>query len=271
MNISENKVRKKTIEDFDNQWKLQGDLNEDYWASDEILIDQFSNIFAKIEVKNKVIADVGAGTGRIIRTLFKYDPKFIFAIEPSPTGRAEISKNFMNKKNLNIIASDGLNFKTAEPCDIIFSLGVIHHIKNPTDVLKNIKSNLKSKGKVVLWVYGYENNELYIYVYKCLSFFTKKLPDGIVYKIASLLNIIIQPYIFLCKYINLPMKNYWLNVFNKCGMQKRRDMIFDQLNPAYAKFYKKNEIEKELLDAGFTNLRFHHRHNYSWSIVGENN
>ena len=108
-------------------------------------------------------------------------------------------------------------------------------------------------------------------VYKCLSFFTKKLPDGIVYKIASLLNIIIQPYIFLCKYINLPMKNYWLNVFNKCGMQKRRDMIFDQLNPAYAKFYKKNEIEKELLDAGFTNLRFHHRHNYSWSIVGENN
>ena len=62
MNISENKVRKKTIEDFDNQWKLQGDLNEDYWASDEILIDQFSNIFAKNEVKNKVIADVGAGT-----------------------------------------------------------------------------------------------------------------------------------------------------------------------------------------------------------------
>ena len=33
---------------------------------------------------------------------------------------------------------------------------------------------------------------------------------------------------------------------------------------------KKNEIEKELLDAGFVNLKFHHRHNYSWTVVGEN-
>ena len=30
------KVRKKTVQDFDDQWKLQGELNEDYWASDEI-------------------------------------------------------------------------------------------------------------------------------------------------------------------------------------------------------------------------------------------
>ena len=41
-----NKIRNKTIRDFNNQWKLQGDLNEDYWASDELLNDQFSNIFS---------------------------------------------------------------------------------------------------------------------------------------------------------------------------------------------------------------------------------
>jgi len=29
--------------------------------------------------------------------------------------------------------------------------------------------------------------------------------------------------------------------------EKRKDMIFDQLNPAYAKYYKKQEIEKELM------------------------
>ena len=34
-----------------------------------------------------------------------------------------------------IIQSDGLNFKTDEQCDIAFSLGVIHHIKNPLDIL----------------------------------------------------------------------------------------------------------------------------------------
>ena len=57
------KIRNKTIRDFNNQWKLQGDLNEDYWASDEILFDQFANVFYANEVKDKIIADVGAGTG----------------------------------------------------------------------------------------------------------------------------------------------------------------------------------------------------------------
>ena len=70
--------------------------------------------------------------------------------------------------------------------------------------------------------------------------------------------------------INLPLKNYWINVFNKYGWEKRKDVIFDQLNPAYAKYYKKDEIEKELIDAGFSNLKIHHRHNYSWTVVGEN-
>jgi len=264
------KVRKKTVQDFDDQWKLQGELNEDYWASDEILFDQFANLFSANEVKDKVIADVGAGTGRVLKTLLKYKPKKVFAVEPSPTGVLEISKNLPNYNNLVIVKSDGLEFKTTEPCDIILSLGVIHHIKDPTDILKNIKKNLRPNGKIIIWVYGYENNLPYIIFYKFLSFFTQKLPDKIVYKIASFLNFLLQPYIFLCKYINLPLKDYWMKVFSKCGWQKRNDMIFDQLNPAYAKYYKKSEIEKELLDAGFANLKFHHRHGYSWTVTGEN-
>jgi len=265
-----NKVREKTVKDFDNQWKLQGELNDDYWASDQILFDQFSNLFSIQEVKDKIIADVGAGTGRVLKTLIKYAPKKIYAIEPSSAGVTEISKNLKNNENLSIVQSDGLKFKTPELCDIIFSLGVIHHIKHPTDVLKNIKNNLKSKGKIVIWVYGYENNLIYIFFYKILSSFTQKLPDKIVYKIAGFLNLLLQPYIYVCKYINLPLRNYWLKVFNKCGWKKRNDMIFDQLNPAYSKYYKKKEIEKELLDAGFINLKFHHRHGYSWTVVGEN-
>ena len=35
-------------------------------------------------------------------------------------------------------------------------------------------------------------------------------------------------------------------------------------------YYQKHEIEKGLLDAGFVNLKFHHRHGYSWTVVGEN-
>ena len=45
---------------------------------------------------------------------------------------------------MTVIEKNGSDFATSEPCDYIFSLGVIHHIKNPTDTLKNIKrDNIK--------------------------------------------------------------------------------------------------------------------------------
>ena len=271
MNSLETKVRKKTICDFDEQWELHGgDLNEDYWASDEVLLDQFSSLFDINEIKNKLISDVGAGTGRIVKTLLKYNPKRVFAIEPSSNGVNHIKNNLQKYSNLTVLQSDGLKFKTPELCDVITSLGVIHHIKNPTDVLKNIRSNLKPKGKIIIWVYGYENNAPYIMLYKLLSIITKVLPNKLLYKFSALLNILILPYIFLCRFLKLPLKNYFLKVFSKFGWKKRKDAIFDQLNPAYAKYYKKHELEKELTDAGFVNLKFHHRHNYSWTVVGEN-
>ena len=120
----ENKIRDKTISDYNDQWKLQGELSEDYWASDEILFDQFSNLFSANEVKNKIIADVGAGTGRVIKTLFKYNPKKVYAIEPSDTGVNQISNNLKKYSNLKVVQSDALKFKTPELCDVIFSKNI---------------------------------------------------------------------------------------------------------------------------------------------------
>jgi hypothetical protein len=50
--------------------------------------------------------------------------------------------------------------------------------------------------------------------------------------------------------------------------EKQRLIIYDQLNPAYAKYYMKREAVKLLLDGGFINVRVHHRHGYSWTVIG---
>ena len=266
-----NLIRKKTIKDFNNQWKLQGDLNDDYWASSEIILDQFNEVYPITNIDNKVVGDIGAGTGRLVKTFLDYNPKKIYAVEPSTMGMGKLRERFDDNKKIELINSDGLNFKTSELCDTIFSIGVIHHIKNPVDVLVNIRKNLKKNGKIVIWVYGYENNLLYIIFYKIISIFSKYIPDRLLYIFANLLNLILVPYIALCSFFNLPLKKYLLNVFYKCGWKKRNDIIFDQLNPEYAKYYKKEEIIKELQEAGYSNIQSSHRHEYSWALVGENN
>jgi hypothetical protein len=49
---------------------------------------------------------------------------------------------------------------------------------------------------------------------------------------------------------------------------KRRLAIYDQLNPAYAKYYTREEAAALLAAAGFVDIRLHHRHGYSWSVIG---
>ena len=260
-------IRKRTVKDFGNQWKIHGKIDEDYWSSDQYFKDYFKNHFNPKVLKNKVVGDVGSGSGRIIQMLSKYKLKKIYAIEPSIAGIKKIRENLSNLKNLRILNKTGNKFKTDKLCDFIFSMGVIHHIKDPEDILKNIYKNLKKKGYFILWVYGYENNYVYILFYNLISKITKKLPDKILDFFSSILNILIEPYIFLCRYINLPLKKYLINNFSKFSWEKRKYVIFDQLNPTYAHFYTKKELRKLLNNANFKNLRFFHKDKYSWTVV----
>ncbi len=261
-------TRKKTITDFGDQWDIHGKI-EDEWTSKEKFRDHFGNIFDPSAINNKIVCDVGSGCGRIIKFISRHNPKIIYAVEPSSEGVNAIKKNLSDLTNLKILNTSGELFKTDELCDYIISIGVIHHIKNPIDVLKNIRNNLKENGKLVIWVYGYENNLLYLIFYKTVCQITKKLPNNILNFFSSILNVLIEPYIFLCRFINLPLKGFLLNVFSKCSWKRRKYIIFDQLNPEYAHYYKKEELEEELGKAGFSDLKFYHRHKYSWTVVCE--
>ena len=59
------------------------------------------------------------------------------------------------------------------------------------------------------------------------------------------------------------------SVLARFPRDKRRLVIYDQLNPAYAKYYREHEARALLSDAGFRNVRLHHRHGYSWTVIGE--
>ena len=262
-------IRKKTIQDFGNQWRIHGEIKKNFWSSKLMFKDHFGKLFNPIKIKNKTICEIGSGSGRILAMILNYNPKLLYAVEPSISGYKKIKKNFNNFKNLKklkIINKSGENFKISRKFDYIFSIGVLHHIINPSDVIKNARRHLKKNGSFLIWVYGYENNKLYLRIYNFLCIITKILPDKLLDILSSSLNYLIEPYIYLCKFINLPLKNYLIKVFSKCGWKERKYIIFDQLNPEYAKYYKKEELKQLLKKNGFNKLEFYHRHKYSWTV-----
>ena len=80
------------------------------------------------EIKNKTIAEIGVGSGRILKNLLHFSPKTIYGIEPSQA--INVAKTILNSDKINFlnIKAEELNFENE--IDYIFSIGVIHHIPN---------------------------------------------------------------------------------------------------------------------------------------------
>ena len=258
---------KESFKEFGDQFLFYTNIDEkDYWGGLDIFIDQLRPFDPK-KVKNKTIMEVGIGNGRVLKHLLKFHPKKIFAVDPANSIKIAKENNPSKKIDFFNYKAEDINFQ--KKFDYVFSLGVIHHIPDYSTACKNIYNSLKKKGKFIGWVYGNEGNELYIFIFNNLRRITIKLPDNILRIICHLLNISCYMYVFLCKILPLPMRNYMLRIFNKCSYKKRNLMIFDQLNPSFSKYFKKEELEILLKKSGFKKFQLIHRHKYSWTIIAE--
>ena len=262
-----NYKRRDTIKDFGKQFKYHNKI-DDYWGGEE-MINDIVNPFDLSIVRNKIICEMGVGSGRILKNLIKLSPKKIYAIEPSES--IEVAKKNNEYSEVEIlfkkISGQVIDFKNE--IDYIFSIGVIHHIPDAEIVCKKIYESLKPKGKFIIWLYGKEGNELYLLIFNNLRKITRYMPDKFLNLFSIFLNLFLSIYIFFCKYLNLPLKNYMINVLKKCSFEKRKYIIFDQLNPSYSKYYTKQDVETLLTKSGFKKFEVFNRHQYSWTAIAE--
>ena len=216
------------------------------------------------------VLEVGSGSGRILHMIYSYGPSQLIGIEPSK-GFENLKINTATLKNLHLENTTGSKF-IYKDLDVVISFGVIHHIPMADEVIENVYKNLKTGGLFIMWVYGYENNKVYVILQKLLRSFTRKLPDNVLDKFSYLLSHVFDFYGRTSKTFfssRLPLSNYFENVFSKCGRIQKKYIIFDQLNPAYSKYYKKFEVIDLLKRAGFNEIEMFHRHNYSWTAIAK--
>lgn len=154
------------------------------------------------------------------------------------------------------------------PFDLVVSIGVLHHIPEPAPVVAAAYRALRPGGQLFAWLYAKEDNRLYLALVLPLRAVTKRLPDRMLDVVVRVLDLPLVAYIALCRSLPLPMRDYMRNVVGRMAPDKRRLIIFDQLNPGYAKYYTRAEAEALFATAGFSNIQLHNRHGYSWSVVG---
>ena len=257
----------KVIKDFGRQWSIYRD-NEGFYSSDELFSDIISPFLKSEDVKNcKKVAEIGSGTGRIVNMLLRAEAKHVVAIEPSDSFEV-LCHNLQQPEKVTCLKITGDQLPAYGDLDYAFSIGVLHHIPNPKPVIEAAFRALRPGGCFLIWLYGKEGNSWYPALIMPLRMHTKHIPHFMPVFLVELMYWPLVLYVKFCHLIPLPLRGYLLSVFEKMSPEKRRLIIYDQLNPSYAKYYTRREAEKLLKDGKFGNVRIHHRHKYSWTVIG---
>ena len=256
----------KTIDRYSVQW-TKYTHHEGYYGSDVLFSDIVEPLLSPSDFTDRKIADIGSGNGRTVDMLLGTRPSKVLAIEPSRSFQV-LEEKYKTNNLVQLLNLTGDKLPPESQLDYVISLGVLHHIPKPDPVVRSAYKALKKGGKILIWLYGREGNELYLFFITPLRFTTKHLPHSLLAGLSWFVDLLLFPYMKLCKFLSLPMKKYMLNYLNKLSSDDRRLTIYDQLNPNHAKYYSRQEAIDLLKRNGFYDIKIHHRHGYSWSVLG---
>jgi SAM-dependent methyltransferase len=263
-------IDQQTIRDFGEQWTTYQD-SEGFFGSLALLAD-FIAPFPIERFRNARVADIGAGTGRFVVSLLEAGASHVVAVEPSAS--AEVVQRKVNDVGRNdrvtVLNIRGDELPPDLALDYAISVGVLHHIMQPEHVVAAVHAALKPGGKFVIWLYGREGNALYLALALPLRLLSKHLPRQGKAFLAHLLNWPLSAYIAICRRSRsdrLPLRRYMADILGKLDPAQRHLVIYDQLNPHYAKYYTGDQARRLMESAPFE-VDLHHRKGYSWVVIG---
>jgi 2-polyprenyl-3-methyl-5-hydroxy-6-metoxy-1,4-benzoquinol methylase len=260
-------LQAKTIADFGEQWTQYPD-SDGFFGSVELFDDIFAPLLSARDVSGKRVAEIGAGAGRFVNVLASEGAAHIVAVEPSVAVHVLRDNTQGFRDRITYLDVTGDRLPSSGDLDYVFIIGVLHHIPEPDPVVAASFRALKPGGKLAVWLYGREGNSLYLTLVSVLWSFTRRVPHRGLEIFVDALYPMFWIYMMACRRLPLPLAAYMRRVMLPLTPAKRRVVIYDQLNPAYAKYYTRQEAHDVLARHGFTDIRIHHRHGYSWTVVG---
>lgn len=194
--------------------------------------------FTPVDWEGKKVLDAGCGMGRNSYWPMHYGAASITAFdhdERSVTRTKETLKDFPSAEVLYKSVYD-IDWK--DLYDITFSVGVIHHLKDPKKAVERIVDALKPGGTLLIWVYSYEGNEWIVrFVNPVRIHITSKLPLAAVHALSYLFSVPLYLFVKLFK-----GPSPYFEQLSHFDLWHINSIVFDQLIPDIANYWKKDEV-----------------------------
>ncbi len=220
--------------------------------------------FAKEDWNGKAFVDVGCGMGRNSYWPMSDGAASGVAVDVDDRSLAAARRNLSGFPKVEVRRQSAYDIEEADTFDIAFSIGVIHHLEFPEKALAAMARSVKPGGQVAVWVYGYENNEWIVtFLNPLRKALFSKLPIGFVH----FLSLLPTAVLWLLLRLGFGRIEYF-RLIRSFGFAHLRSIVFDQMLPIIANYWRKDEVETLLEGAGLVDIDIRWVNQMSWAAVG---
>ena len=218
----------------------------------------------KSDWHGKRFLDVGCGIGRNSWWPLTYGASSSLSIDIDERTLAAARNNLAEYDASVVENRSAYDINETDEFDIAFSIGVIHHLDDQPAAVRQMRKAVRPGGTVLVWLYGYENNEWLVRFFDpARRFLFSKMPLSLVYALSWPATALLWLFLRL----GLGRTEY-MRLIRTFTFRHLRAIVYDHMIPRIAKYYKKHEAIALLEDAGLENVQVQWVNEMSWTVTG---
>jgi SAM-dependent methyltransferase len=247
-------------ERFGYEWGEYAEMRPEYE-------EQFRRWSVPLEPKDwqgKSFLDVGCGMGRNSYWPASYGASEGLAIDVDPRSLASARRTLSKFATVRVDERSAYEIAERDRFDIAFSIGVIHHLEHPEQALAGMVQAVKPGGRVLIWVYGLENNRwLVSFLDPLRKALFSRMPIGLVHHLS------VYPTALLWLGLRLGIGRIaYFNLLRGFTFRHLRSIVFDQMLPKIANYWPRETVERQLRERGLENIETRWVNEMSWAAIG---
>ncbi len=114
-------------------------------------------------IEGNRVLELGCGNGSLLVHCCKWNPSELVGVDLGESVKAA-RKNIAGFSQAQVKQADLVSYQSPVPFDMVYCIGVLHHLKDPLAGFRSVLRNTKPGGTFHCWVYAREGNDLIVFL-----------------------------------------------------------------------------------------------------------